>query len=324
MYLCFAIVSFSNGGFSMSHSLVSRLVVPSCFAVICIGCGGQGLSTSDDDPAIAKTGEALTLVDHITGIHATFDSVGNLTEDGQTYPAVYKGTPRPAWVHIPWLSPSQIDPLTGYHAIGFRLDPTGTPLASENSYNDKANLTLAYFPTNVDIWEGFSMIFSQFGQPNVDLILAQWWQGGDAGPPVSLVEKGKGNFECDIHVRNNQTGGNPSAPTHVLPLGTCRNDGLWHTFLFHIRAGYSNDGIVEVWKDTVVGPPTAAYAGNVGYDPNQCVSVNGTGACQGGNANAKLMAFYGPYRPLDSVQEQMFFANIKFAYDRQSADPTTR
>jgi hypothetical protein len=289
-----------------------------------VGPAGAAYDDLSGGPPVPSPGLSGSQLDHITGIGASFDSDGDLTEDGKTYAAVYKGLPRPAWVREPWLSPSQIDPANGYHGIGFELDATGTPLAPTDGMNDKANLTLEAFATGVDIWEGFDLELTKFAQPNVSLILAQWWQGSPYGPPVSLVEKADGAFACDVLIRNDQTGGNPGAPTLDLPLGTCSGDGSWHAFLFHIRAGFAGDGIVEVWKDKMVGPPLASYAGNVGYDPSACVYVNGQASqgCQGGNANAELTAFYGPYRPLDTVREQLFFANLKFAYDRASADPT--
>jgi Polysaccharide lyase len=322
----------------MSHPLLSRLATHTCLAVIFVGCGGQGSPTVDDGPVVATTGEALTLQEHITGIGATFDSHGNLSEDGKTYVAVYKPTDPvsrlpPAWVHLPWLSPSQIDPATGYHGIGFTVNPSGDATGLDNPLNDKANLLLKIYSIKsatggpVDMWEGFKIKFSDqfFAQPNVDLTLAQWWQGLAGSPPVTLVETAKSptaaGFACDVLVRNNQTGGNPSAKVNHIPLGTCKKDGLWHPFLIHIRADWSGNGLVEVWLD---GLPKGSYSGNVGYQPGKCVTINGGPTCLNSEvAKPTLSAFYGLYRPRDTVAEQVFYSNIKFAYDRQSADPMT-
>jgi hypothetical protein len=169
----------------------------------------------------------------------------------------------------------------------------------------------------------------------VNLLLAQFWQGGPGGPAVALVVKANDGFACSILIRNNQTGANPGSTKVIdVPLGTCAPDGNWHTALFHVRGGYQNNGQVQVWWDKDPGPNptqtvTAHYEGNVGYVPGQCVHVNGTGPCQTKSdgtipvANSSLVALYGPYRPNDSVKEQLFLANIKFANNIGCADPRT-
>jgi hypothetical protein len=149
------------------------------------------------------------------------------------------------------------------------------------------------------------------------------------------VLKANDNYECEVAIRNNQTGGNPSAAVNWLDLGQCEpggsNGGTWHTFLIHIYADTGSNGLVQVWKDVTPLPsasPTAQYTGPVGYVPGQCVQVNGDQGCENPSpspaptAASKFATYIGPYRPSDDHEVKAFYANVKFAYSEASADPT--
>jgi hypothetical protein len=246
-----------------------------------------------------------------------------MTEGGVTYPFVFKGIPQPSWVRSPWLSPSQT--YLGYHAFGLEVDPTGSPLPPTDGTNDKAELTFALFPLQVDTYTGFAMEFGvSTTVPSVPVIVFQQWQGSPYGPPLSLqLIPGATDFRCQIVIRNNNTGGNPSAQTINIPAGTCQ-PGTWHTFVIHSRMHYvgeSGTGAVQVWHNNMT-TPVIDWTGDVGYDPSQGVKVNGTGDVQGGDPDTLFTSFYGPYRPNDENTVQSFFANLKFGSNFASADPT--
>jgi len=305
------------------------LAFAACTALLS-GCGGGGhTGTTEVSPPTTSSTERHTLSTpgpgpvQITGAGATFDSSGNMTEDGVTYPFIFKGIPRPSWVRLPWLSPSQT--YLGYHGIGLEVDPTGSPLPPTDGKNDKAELTFRKgFPFQEDDWTGFAMELGlSTDVPSGNVILFQWWQGTPYGPPLSLMLEPASDYSCMFSIRNNATGGNPSAATITLPAGTCQ-PGVWHTFLVHTRmhyAGESGTGQLEVYHNDMT-TPVIEWSGDIGYDPSQCVLVNGTGACQGGDPNPVFTSYYGPYRDNQPHTVQSFFTNIKFALDQASADPT--
>jgi hypothetical protein len=314
-----------------SFDVLSRAAIPLAMAVLFAGCGG-GSTAMPSTPGTTLTDAGTLRVTlsstpsptiHLTRKGATFDSSGNMTEDGVMYPFIFKGSPRPSWVLLPWASSSE--KYRGYRAFGLEVDPTGSPLPPVEGTNDKAELTFAKFPLQVDTYTGFAMKFgASTTVPSVPVIVFQQWQGSPYGPPLSLqLVAGASDFRCQLVLRNNNTGGNPSAKTINIPAGTCQ-PGTWHTFVIHSRMHYVGEpgnGVVQVWHNDMT-TPIIDWTGDVGYDPSRGVKVNGTGVVQGGNPNTLFTSYYGPYRPNDKNTVQSFFANLKFDFTFANADPT--
>jgi Polysaccharide lyase len=329
----------------MKHGFPLLLAGTLAAIALAAGCsGGAGsnsapsLAGSDGGPGrgtvhIMASPENPTTI-HITGT-GTFDSAGNYYEDGYEFPVIYKPIPQQSWVLTPWLSPSQT--YLGYKALGYQLNATGpspSPLPTDYE-NDKVETQLTTFALDTNVWEGFAVEFPSTAVPGVNLIVAQFWQGSPFSPPVSLNMMANDNYECEVGIRNNQTGGNPDATINWIDVGECTpsgvNGGTWHTFLFHIYADSNGNGIVQVWHNVPgTDPPTASYTGNVGYAAGQCVDINGSASqgCQNATpapaptAASVMTTYIGPYRPSDPNEAKMLFANIKFAYSEASADPT--
>jgi hypothetical protein len=350
-----AIVGSSNALTFNSTPLASPLAMQAnvAYTFAIVTSGTETLLPSPTPSPLGTGGISGTQIDHITGIGATFDSAGDMSESESgnlhTYQVIYKPVPQQPWVLTPSLDTAYT--YFGYPTIHMELDATGpspSPLPTEYQ-NDKVNLTIGTFPipapstasssTN-DLWEGFDVAFDPSTQiPGVNVILAQWWQGVPFSPPVDLILKANDNYECYVEVRNDSTGGNPSATAYEIDAGSCAptNSGgaiQWHQFLFHIRFGNQNDGLVEIWHNNMT-TPVNQYTGNVGYIPGQCVYINGQSndGCLGGGATPAppadaptpandSTAYFGPYRPSDAHKIIMYITNVKFAKAQADADPT--
>lgn len=256
----------------------------------------------------------------ITGFNDTVDpTTGNLTDQGKSYAFIHKGTPQPPWVLMPYLDGTTFN---GYPAIALEVQSTGSPLPTTDDGTDKANITVAKFPVTEDRYYGFAMKLGNFGDPTAEIMVAQWWQGVPYSPPLSLhIIPGSG-FQCELQVRNNNTGGNPNAASIEIPIGVC-TPGVWHTFVIYTRPNYvgqGGTGEVTVWHNNMT-TPVADWTGNVGYIPNQDVLVNGNGAPQGGTASANWTVYFGPYREHQQVNHQTYWANIRFASTKEGANP---
>jgi hypothetical protein len=324
----------------MRHGIL--IYVAGVFAAIALAAGCSG--GSQTAPAVSSQSLGRGPVAHIMSsptnpetVHLTgtgyFDTTGDYYEDGYEFPVEYKPYPQQSWVITPWLSPSQT--YLGYNALGYQLNPTGPAPSPMPSYYglDKANNKLTEFDFDTDVWEGFAFELPGTTVPNVNVILAQWWQGSPYSPPVSLIlEEGNANYECQVVIRNNKSGGNPGATAAVLDLGSCDpgspDGGTWHTFVIHIYADTNSNGEVQAWLDTPLkDAPTKQISGiNVGYIPGECVMVDGSSPCPSpspaATAAPKFATYIGPYRPADDETVKVFFANVKFAYSEASADPT--
>jgi len=263
-----------------------------------------------------------TIYAHITGRGDTIDrTTGNLTESGKSFAYIFKGSPRPSWVLLPYQDGTT---WNGYPAIGLEVQPTGSPLPTTDDGTDKVNLTIAQFPISQDRYYGFAMKLGNFGSPNQEILVAQWWQGVPYSPPMSLHIIPGTNFLCEMQVRNNNTGGNPNAPAIHIPVGSCM-PGDWQTFVVYTRPHYVGSpgtGEVTVWHNDM-SKPVADWTGDVGYDPSVPVNTNGTpGQPQSPNLPASSWTMYfGPYGDHDTINRQTYFANIAVASTMQGANP---
>jgi hypothetical protein len=343
--------------------MASPLLIPAntTYYFALVSTGTIALATPSATPVptpspVGTGGLSGSQIDHITGLGATFDATGDMTETESgaqhTYDVIYKPVPQQSWVLTPSLS--TVYTYFGYPTIHMELDPTGpspSPLPTEYQ-NDKVNLTIGVAPipspstaasSADDLWESFDFALDpKTNVPGQNVLLAQWWQGEPFSPPVDLILKANANYECFVDIRNNNTGGNPSAVPIDLDAGSCAptdagGNILWHQFRIHIRFGYENDGIVQVWHNNMTTPVINESGIDVGYVPGECVYIEGNvnnGCLSNGGATPappdvaptpsnKMTAYFGPYRPSDPHTIIMYITNVKFAKDEDSADPTT-
>lgn len=259
---------------------------------------------------------------HIMGFNDTVNSsTGYLSDNGNTYPFIYKGSPRPSWVLLPYLDGTSFN---GYPAIGLEVQPTGTPLPTTDDGTDKANISVAQWPISQDRYYGFAMKLGNFGNPNQEVLVAQWWQGVPYSPPLSLHIIPNSNFQCELQVRNNNTGGNPNAAVIHIAVGYC-TPGTWQTFVFYTRPHYvgaAGTGEITVWHNNMT-TPVADWTGDVGYDPTVPVNTNGVA----GNPQSSTLpasswtCYFGPYGDHDTINRQTYWANIAVASTKEGANP---
>ena len=240
--------------------------------------------------------------------------------------------PRKDAYRKPWISPSQV--YLGYHGIGLEVDPHGIPVpvngvAVTNVKNDNANITLGYVPYSSSmLYWGFALKLEpgHFDVPTQGILLTQMWQGSPYSPPVSLhLTPNDPTFSCEIEIRNNETGGNPSATPITFPIGQC-SPGGWQLFRIGVLPHYqgqSGTGQIIIWHNDM-STPVAAWSGDIGYNPNEPVNINGTlGRPQSlTNPDRKFTIYYGPYRGAQSTTAQTFWANIKLGASEAAADPS--
>lgn len=267
---------------------------------------------------------------HITGSGNTIKANGDLYDGVKTYAFIYKPVPLQSWVPKPWIDATEAYTSRSftYPALGLEVDPYGTPTVhATDTANDKANIQLHNFPLSQDRFTGFAVKLGHFDDPDSKIMIAQWWQGTPYGPPLSLqIVPGRG-FQCEMQVRNNHTGGNPSAAVIHIPVGTC-TPGEWHTFIVYARPHYigqAGTGEVMVWHNDM-STPVADWTGDVGYDPSKPVGVNGDDSNPQDPAtpNNSWNIYVGPYREHGALPKyaQTFFANILIGSSKTAADPT--
>ena len=263
---------------------------------------------------------------------ATVDSSGNLTENGITYPVVFKPTTPPlSWVRLPWISPSQT--YVGYHSIGMELDPQNTNAFTGDTNLDKVNLTIS---TGHDSFAstfgntrylGFAVEFPSVnfyvpGSPTDSLLIAQFWQGSPYHPPVSLhiTSATTDAITMEVWISNGDTDGNASASSIVVPVGTVPFN-QWNTFVLAVTPDYSGTtGNVQLW---VNGTQMVNWSGKVGYNPNSCPIPNLTlcGTTNYPHPNANFNVYFGPYRNRQYKKQQMFFDEVRFTSTHSEAVP---
>jgi len=261
---------------------------------------------------------------HILGFKDTVNSTtGYLTDNGNTYAFIYKpsGPPIPYWVLEPYFDGTNFN---GYPAVGLEVQPTGSPLPSSDDGTDKANISVAQWPISQDRYYGFAMKLGNFGNPTVSILVAQWWQGVPYSPPLSLHIIPNSNYQCELQVRNNNTGGNPNATPIEIPLGYC-TPGVWHTFVFYTRPHYvgaPGTGEITAWHNNMT-TPVADWTGDVGYDPSIPVNTNGvSGNPQSPNLpNSSWTVYVGPYGDHQTIDRQAYYANIIVASTMAGANP---
>lgn len=297
---------------------------------------------------LAERGAAITCVSTIystiLGLGDTLVSTGtdswDWVDQGISHAFIHKGSPLPSWVLLPYEDGTTFN---GYPAIGLEIQPTGSPLPATDDGTDKANITVTTMPLTdasgnpESRYYGFAMKLGNFGVPTDEILIAQWWQGTPYSPPLSLhVIPNSQEFACELQVRNNNTGGNPSslnlpggittAANYHIALGDC-TPGVWHTFVFYTRPYYvgegSGTGEVKVWFDDMT-TPVADWTGYIGYNPTQPVAINGDPA-DGTQATTNPLThwtvYFGPYRSHQQVNHQTYWANIRFASTFEGANP---
>jgi len=244
---------------------------------------------------------------------AIINSDGSLTENGVTYPVIYKPVPQASWVRSPWISPSQ-----GYnsgHSIGMEIDaqdPTSSGQVDKVNHrlcsgNDSFALTWG-----VKRYTGFALELRsatfQIPQPGTKLMLAQWWQGSPYGPPVRLeiTSATTDAVSFEFWVLNNDTLGNPSATPIIIGGGTIPFDA-WTTFVVMLIPDYTGNGQIKVWQN---GNQIIYWTGKVGYDPSTIPYKNPPAGTP--NPNNSFDVFYGPYRDRQPTQQQVFYDEIRF------------
>jgi len=264
---------------------------------------------------------------HIKGFGDTFtpttnsptnSPAGYLTDAGTNYSFIYKGLPQPAWVLNPYQDGTT---WNGYPAIALEIHPTGTPLPANDDGTDKANIAVGYLPITQDSYYGFSMMLGNFGVPNVDILLAQWWQGVPYSPPLSLnMVPGSTTFACEMQIRNNTTGSYPNENVIHVPVGTCP-PGQWQQFVVYAHphfVGAPGTGEVKVWHNNMT-TPVVDWTGDVGYNPAAAVT---TGPPQGtALPSTNWTMYFGPYGDHDTINRQTYWANIAIASTREGANP---
>lgn len=256
---------------------------------------------------------------------ASIDSEGNLREDGKNYRVIYKPTPRPEWVRVPWISPSQA--YRGTNSMGMEINPTldytdkGTDKVNHRITSGSDSFALDF---NRAKYTGFAVKLGKFDAPSKGLLIAQWWQGSPYSPPLLLGIIPSTNpsdpIRYQFQFRNNETGGNPTSlkpntiPFHTGVDNTLNRDS-WHTFVVYTRmrhAGQPDDGEVRVWHN---GVEVIRWFGKIGYDPSRPPSDRDA------NPNSKFDVFYGPYRGQQDERHQLFFDEIRFADTFKEANP---
>jgi hypothetical protein len=318
----------------VSSANVLRFATFSCFVVLqaCSQSDGQRSkidagpdATSDGDGSNDASDAPGTVFRHITAEtaaprDATIASDGSLTEDGVTYPCIYKPTPQASWVRTPWISPSQA--YLGTHSIGVEIvaQPTFASGAVDKVEHRIASGDDSFALTwGIKRYTGFAIELprAEFEIPTDRLMIAQWWQGAPYGPPVriEITNDTSDVVTWKLWILNNDTLGNPSASPVVVPGGTIPFD-TWTTFVVMLIPDYHGTGQIKVWQD---GAQVVEWTGKVGYDPSTTPYASpppGTPP-----PNQAFDVFYGPYRNTQNTRQQMFFDEIKFADTYAAAEP---
>lgn len=270
-----------------------------------------------------------TLFQAISPADATFDSSGDLVENGVTYLAVYKPTtPPPAWVKPAWIS--NTGGYNGDDALGFEVDPQ-TPAAGSGTPTDKTQIRISHADDSSSLnfngstmtatrYLGFALYLpsTQVQAPTKGIVqIAQWWQGGPYGPPLALGISGvSGNSATyKLQVLNDMTLGNPSSVPVILATGSIPFNS-WNTFVTETTMGYNNNGNVQLWEN---GTLVVNWSGLVGYNP-ATIPYNNPPA--GTNPpNSAFDVFVGPYRDEQSTQQVEYFDQMRWADSYASALP---
>jgi hypothetical protein len=255
--------------------------------------------------------------------NAVINSDGSLTENGVTYPCIYKPDPQASWVRTPWLSPSQH--YLGSKSIGMEIDPQAVYASGDvdkvNHRLSSGNDSFALGFGGIKRYTGFALELPsanfQIPEAGRKLMLAQWWQGSPYGPPVrmEITNATTSVVTFRFWVLNNDTLGNPSAVPIDIGGGTIPFDE-WNTFVVMLIPDYTGNGQIKVWQN---GTQIIYWIGKVGYDPATKPYTGDTSGISYPNLNFDV--FYGPYRDRQNKKHQVFYDEIKFASTYSEAAP---
>ena len=251
------------------------------------------------------------------------DPAGNLFVGDSKYDVVYKATPRPDWVRLPWISPSI--QYRGAHAIGMEIQAHSP---DDPRQVDKVNLKISGGHDTYALrfgntrYTGFALMLPKatFEAPENDkrILLAQWWQGAPYGPPVRLGITGSnmpGTVHYQFWVLNDDTLGNPSAQPQVAGEGDIPLDA-WNRFEVMITPDFAGNGEIAVWLDD---KKVVQWRGKVGYTPSAKPYKGANGNTP--SPNKAFDVYIGPYRETQARRHQAFYANIRFADTADDARP---
>ncbi len=146
----------------------------------------------------------------------------------------------------------------------------------------------------------------------------QAWQGSPWGPPASLklTTDSSPPYTIGLYIRNMATGPDSAVSDLKLWSSAMIQPDTWYAVVIYISPRYTNNnGNIKLW---INGTNFVDCTTNIGYDPGQTYSYNGTnyGVLNG------LDIKNGMYQPDANNGHTMFFDQIMFADTFEAAAAT--